>query len=86
MNVTTKDRCDQCKYMAKVMGEPMGQCRRYPPDVTPGGFTKFPPVSCNQWCGEFECGEGVEVVKAAPVSHGAAVKFDQAQKKAHQKK
>jgi len=48
----TAPRCGDCRYFARTLDAPSGECRRYAP--RPGEQpTVFPGVSIDDWCGEY---------------------------------
>ena len=58
-------RCDKCVYYVLPSSEPMGECRRYPPQIITlkgqgegladmSRVLTFPEVQGDSWCGEFQ--------------------------------
>ena len=47
--------CENCQYFAKVytgLDPSPGECRRSPPVVNSDGWTRWPRVMPQYWCGE----------------------------------
>lgn len=52
-----KIRCELCVFWKDTQGQDWdgyeGQCRRFPPEVVPGG-RQWPSTDSHDWCGEFQ--------------------------------
>ena len=58
--------CGNCRYYAAgdpaIVGE-LGHCRRHAPTRDARGYTDWPTVQPNQWCGDHELPDPLPVVK-----------------------
>ena len=47
-------KCDNCKHYLRPITRKEGECRRHAPIIVVGLGTKWPRVSGNEWCGDWE--------------------------------
>lgn len=48
--MSTKKICSNCEYFNKSLKE----CRLDPPTINDKGYTKWPDVNIEDWCGQFK--------------------------------
>ena len=51
----TDENCGNCRFWQEFLKGPVvprGQCRRYPPARGTRGWTAWPEVEADDWCGE----------------------------------
>lgn len=57
-----KEKCGNCRYFDRTLGEVFGECRRYAPKLSakngeeqqPSALAIWPEVKEFNWCGDYE--------------------------------